>query len=207
MEKEWIIEKNKSKSNEPKTYFFINENWMKNWEIFALSKATEYSLQTTHNPKEILFNPYPGPITNSELFNQDNTIRDDVSITSFRVVNPNVWNSLYFVYKGGPEIHRTKPYIYSPEVEKDTIGDKMRNKINKLLHENSLKENTILALKEKSEYIKQDYYTKRNKYFSNIQTFSLKDSPNSHDSRKTTDDENNLEINESKSMIVFPDLL
>ena len=207
MEKEWIIEKNKSKSDEPKTYFFINENWMKNWEIFALSKVTEYSLQTSHNPKEILFMPYPGPITNSELFNPDNTIRDDVSITSFRVVNPKVWNSLFFVYKGGPEIHRTKPYIYSPEVAKDTIGDKMRNKINKLLHENSLKESTILALKEKSEYIKQDYYAKRHKYASFIQAFSLKDSPNSHDSSKTTSDENDLDINESKYMIVFPDLL
>ena len=207
MEKEWIIEKNKNNNDEVKTYFFIDENWMKTWEIFSLSKITEYNLQSTHSSKEVFYTLWPGPISNQTLLNSDNSIRDDISITSFRVVNSKVWNSLYFIYKGGPEIHRLKPSVYSPAADKNVIGDKMRKKINQITQSNLQKTKLILELKEKSNFIKQSHFELKQKYDSIIQVFYANDSVNSSDSLKTADEENEAETNEFKYSIIIPDLV
>lgn len=203
MEKESILEKNKSNTDEVKTYFFIDENWIKSWEIFALSKTVEYNLQSVYSCNEIFYTPCPGPITNHLLLNADSSIRDDISITSFRIVNPKVWNHLYFIYKGGPEIHRAKPSVYSPAADKNTIGDEMRSKISEIAISNSQKSKLILELKEKSKDAKRTCLQLKKKHDSLVQVLHPDDSVNSQDSIKTDDEDKEIEANSAELKYVI----
>lgn len=100
-----------------KSFYLISEPWMSKWESYAYKPQKEYSLQTRQDFSEINQVPHPAPINNSELLcayeNKDDKFED------YRLVNGQVWNSLWQIYGGGPVIQRKKGHLFAEEVEYD----------------------------------------------------------------------------------------
>ena len=171
IEKEIINKENNSNDHKVNSYFFIEENWIQNWEYFIMNKTKEYSLQTNFDPRKISFIPYPGLISNENLINDDGSIRDGISPQSYRALNPEVWNQLFFTYKGGPEIHRESNSIFSNEIDLNSIRTEIQHKIDFIIYKNTEKQREIWMLKKKEDLAKIELDEIKQQYILMIKKF------------------------------------
>uniref|UniRef100_A0A7S3J7B6 DUSP domain-containing protein n=1 Tax=Euplotes harpa TaxID=151035 RepID=A0A7S3J7B6_9SPIT len=137
----------------------IDENWMKSWESFTKNKLSEFTLQMTDENEEALILP-PGPISNHQLLNPDGSVKQDLKIGEYRLITPEMWNSLYFTYSGGPEIHRERAYIFSKAVHDNLEKQAFQERIDAIKERNREKAGLDCGIKSSSPYKVLEYLEK-----------------------------------------------
>jgi hypothetical protein len=110
------------------SYYMIDDYWLTKWENYVQNKEKDFGLQTKDDYNEMSAISHPGEITNNALerYAKD---PDKSAYTSYRVINPQVWNALHRIYKGGLQIHRAKGYLTAEEALEDLIQTEFEKKI------------------------------------------------------------------------------
>mmetsp|Transcript_23415 Transcript_23415/g.37690 ORF Transcript_23415/g.37690 Transcript_23415/m.37690 type:complete len:720 (+) Transcript_23415:141-2300(+) len=91
-----------------KCWYLVDEVWMKEWRDFIYGAEHR-----------------PGPITNSNLFDEHDKIRSGLEpAKDYRGLREPVWRELQHIYGGGPPIIREKISIYGPAVSPGKSAEK-----------------------------------------------------------------------------------
>lgn len=110
------------------SYCMIDDYWLTQWENYVQDKEKNFRLQTNDDYSEMYAISHPGEITNNALEKYAKDPENNAN-TSYRVINPQVWNALHSIYKGGPKIHKVKGYLTAEDSYEDLIEIEFEKKI------------------------------------------------------------------------------
>ena len=168
--------------------FIIDENWVKKWENFVYNKITEYDLQNIINPFDIKFIPFPDLVSNNDLSANYSSIKENIHSNSYRAINEEVWNHLYFTYNWGHKLN--KGSIHSKELENQSFI-KIQRKIDSIIFQNLSKQLEVQLLKEKERKYKAELKRFETKNWSILKLFNLM---SSSQNEKSKDEEKNIKL-------------
>lgn len=141
-ENELIATQNQMKSEGVRSYYMIDEAWVKAWEDYSSNRVSEYSLQTKQDFSEVPIVPHPGEISNQNLFEYSQKPDSQDKYTEYRILNPHLWNTFYRTYGGGPKLNRDRGYIHSNPVLEDPLELEFEIKINTIKNNQIIKYDT-----------------------------------------------------------------
>ena len=141
-ENELVSTQNQLKIDGVRSYYMIDEAWVKAWEDYSSNRVSEYNLQTKQDFSEVPIVPHPGEISNQNLFEYSQNPESQDKYTEYRILNPHLWSTFYRTYGGGPKLHRDRGYIHSNPVLEDTLELEFEKEINTIKNSQNIKFDT-----------------------------------------------------------------
>ena len=101
-EKHRINQQDSYRYERTETWYAIDSQWTYDWKMFVNNQRNALAMGAKKSDIEGVGILDPGPISNNNLFEETGELKQNLEKGKhYRLVNENVWKSLYDIYSGG----------------------------------------------------------------------------------------------------------